>query len=161
MIKTAQEAYVAGRQAALEKLASRYVKPTEVLYTDSNDTEAYYDMKDRVQRELLLRKAKNDISSSFLKAVTSGALGGGLIGTYVGYKPAMQQSHMALDHSGVLKGTSDQPDIKTLVIDNARDMDLSKPLYGALLGAGAMGTFDLIDSLATYRNLKNTYGDMK
>jgi hypothetical protein len=162
MIKTAQDAYIAGRQAALEKLANQdYVKPTEVLYSDFMGTEAYYDMKNKAQRELLLRKAKNDISTNFLKSLTIGGLGGGLAGAFVGYKPALQHSHMELDHGPVMRGESDTPSIKTLVINNAREMDLSKPMYGALLGAGVAGTASLINSLANYRNLKNTYGDMK
>jgi hypothetical protein len=160
MIKTAQDAYLAGRQAATIKLSSnegsedKYMGQNEVYHTDSTGSEMLYDISKKKQRQDLLRRAKSDILYSTLSGGVLGGTLGGLGGAYLGYTPRT-----------TITGTVKNLDPRTgalatqLVSHNMEPkLDTSYMYKGLGIGAGAGAGLGFINSLLAYRTLKDLYG---
>ena len=159
MIKTAQEAYLAGRQAATIKLSSnegsedKYIGKNEVYHTDSTGSEMLYDISKKKQRQDLLRRAKSDILYSTLSAGILGGTLGGLGGAYMGYTPRTT-------FTGPVTGYDDANRlVKSVVSHNTEPKFDTSYLYKGLgIGAGAGAGLGFINSLLAYRTLKDLYG---
>jgi hypothetical protein len=159
MIKTAQDAYLAGRQLALQKLAGdddidiRVPLENEVYYEDSSGNEMPYDISVKKKRLELLRRARSDILNNTLKMGLKGIVAGGLGGAYLGYTPRK-----------TVAGATTQVNNKGqqyLKIDRGSfppELDTSYLYKGLGLGAGLGAGYGLLSSYLNYNSLKNLYG---
>ena len=160
MIKTAQDAYLAGRQAAMEKLAGdddidiRVPLEDEVYYEDSSGNEMPYDISIKKKRLELLSRARSDILNNTLKMGLKGIVTGGLGGAYLGYTPrkTLAAAHRKVDDRTGREGVN---------IERASfppELDTSYLYKGLGLGAGLGAGYGLLSSYLNYNSLKNLYG---
>ena len=159
MIKTAQDAYLAGRQLALQKLAGdddidiRVPLENEVYYEDSSGNEMPYDISVKKKRLELLSRARSDILNNTLKMGLKGLVAGGLGGAYLGYSPrkTIAAATRQVNDKGQEYPKFDRQSFPP-------ELDTSYLYKGLGLGAGLGAGYGLLSSYLNYNSLKNLYG---